>query len=238
MTHYGGLEYRHELLWRVWREWPETEGGELAFLQLLGSGWNTVPGEGCPKNPDLFREVIIRAEAFLASHPRTDFRKQVLYALAQANESWWSIAHAPKDDEWVNAPPFPRRAANAQQASRARDEALRYYRRGGASCAGQSRGRQRTAPAAAAGTGPGYRAAPFLLFVLLTADARVTSEIRLTPYPSMRANLFVVLALVLPAVCQTLPPGVQKRPPSRASPSTRSPTACTCCCFPIRRIRR
>jgi len=128
MTHYGGLEYRHELLWRVWRGWPETEAGELAFLQLLGSGWNTDPGEGCPPNPDLFREVITRAEAFLASHPLTDFRKQVLYALAQANESWWSIAHAPKDDEWVNAPPFPRRAANAQQASRARDEAIRYYR--------------------------------------------------------------------------------------------------------------
>ena len=128
MTHYGGLEYRHELLWRVWREWPETEAGELAFLQLLGGGWSTDPGEGCPQNPDLFREVITRGEAFLASHPRTDFRKQVLYALAQANESWWSIAHAPKDDEWVNAPPFPRRAANAQQASRARDEAIRYYR--------------------------------------------------------------------------------------------------------------
>jgi hypothetical protein len=128
MTHYGGLEYRHELLWRVWREWPETEAGELAFLQLLGGGWSTDPGEGCPRNPDLFHEVITRGEAFLASHPRTDFRKQVLYALAQANESWWSIAHAPKDDEWVNAPPFPRRAANAQQASRARDEAIRYYR--------------------------------------------------------------------------------------------------------------
>ncbi len=127
MTHYGGLDYRHELLQRVAREWPDTEAGELAFLQLLGSGFSA-GGEGCPPNPDLFRDVITRGEAFLASHPRTDFRKQVLYALAQANESWWSIAHAPKDDEWVNAPPFPRRAANAQQADHARDEAIRYYR--------------------------------------------------------------------------------------------------------------
>src|SRR5262249_48630242 len=120
MTHYGGLEYRHELVWRVWREWPDTEGGELAFLGLLGSGFSTGPGEGCPPNPDLFREVIARGEVFLASHPRTDFRRQVLYALAQANESWWSIAHAPKDDPWVNAPPYPRRAANARTAAGAR----------------------------------------------------------------------------------------------------------------------
>ena len=127
-THYGGLEYRHELLERVWRESPETEAGELAFLRLQSGGWNNGPGEGCPPNPDLFREVIVKAEAFLSAHPRTDFRKQVLYALAQANESWWSIGHAPADDEWVNAPPYPRRAANARQAGRAREEAIRYYR--------------------------------------------------------------------------------------------------------------
>ncbi len=129
MTHYGGLDYRHQFLWRVWRESPETEAGELAFLALQGSGWSTGSGEeGCPKNPDLFREVIDRAEAFLAGHPRTGFRKQMLYTLAVANESWWSIAHAPANDEFVNAPPYPRRAANAQQAGHARDEAIRYYR--------------------------------------------------------------------------------------------------------------
>jgi hypothetical protein len=128
MTHYGGLGYRHELLERVWRESPETEAGELAFLKLQSGGWSNGPAEGCPPNPDLFGEVIVKAEAFLAAHPRTDFRTQVLYALAQANESWWSIAHAPANDEFVNAPPYPRRAANAQQAGRARDEAIRYYR--------------------------------------------------------------------------------------------------------------
>jgi hypothetical protein len=128
MTHQGGLAYGRELLWRVWREWPETEAGELAFLKLQGGGWNTDPGEGCPKNPDLFREVIARAEAFLAGHPQTDFRKQVLYTLAVANESWWSIAHAPADDQWVSGIPYPRRVANVQQAGRARDEAIRYYR--------------------------------------------------------------------------------------------------------------
>ena len=128
MTHEGGLAYGRELLWRVWRESPETEAGELAFLELQRVGWVTGSGEGCPKNPDLFREVIAKAEAFLADHPATDFRRQVLYTLAVANESWWSIAHAPADDPWVSAPPYPRRTANARQAGRARDEAIRYYR--------------------------------------------------------------------------------------------------------------
>jgi hypothetical protein len=128
MTHDGGLEYRRELLERVWRESPETEAGELTFLELQGGGWNTESGEGCPTNPDLFREVIAKAEAFLAGHPKTDFRSQVLYALAVAHESWWSIAHSRDDDQWVSGIPYPRRAANAQQAEQARDAAIRYYR--------------------------------------------------------------------------------------------------------------
>ena len=128
MTHYGGLEYGHQLLWRVWRESPETEAGELAFLELQGGGWSTESGEGCPPNPDLFREVIDKAEAFLAGHPKTDFRRQVLHALAVAHESWWSIAHARADDQWVSGIPYPRSAANAQLAEQARDAAIRYYR--------------------------------------------------------------------------------------------------------------
>jgi hypothetical protein len=129
MTHYGGLAYGHELLERVWHESPDTEAGELAFLQLQSSGWNPGSGEeGCPKNPDLFREVIVKAEAFLAGHPRTDFRKPVLYALGVANESWWSLAHARADDGWVSGIPYPRREENARQAEQARDAAIRYYR--------------------------------------------------------------------------------------------------------------
>jgi hypothetical protein len=128
MLHYGGLAYRRELLWRVWRESPETEGGELAFLELQSRGWNTDPDDGCPRNPDLFREVIERGEEFLARHPRSDFRTEVTYALAQANESWWSIGHAPVDDPWVSAPPYPRRGENARTAEEARQRAIRYYR--------------------------------------------------------------------------------------------------------------
>jgi hypothetical protein len=127
-THDGGLAYAHDLLWRVCREFPDTEAGEMAFRDLLGRGWNTDPGEGCPANPDLFRDVIEKGEAFLAQRPATRFRKEIVYAIAVANESWWSIAHAPADDEWVNAPPYPRREINARQAAAARQFAIQYYR--------------------------------------------------------------------------------------------------------------
>ena len=126
-THQGGLDYAGDLLWRVWREFPDTEAGELAFLQLERGGWDTATGEGCPKNPDLFLEVIERGEKFLADHPSTDFRKEVTYLLAVANESWWSTSNAARDDPWVNAPPYPHRAQNARQSEAARLRAIHYY---------------------------------------------------------------------------------------------------------------
>ena len=127
LTHQGGLDYRGDLLWRVWREFPETEGGELAFLELSRRGWNTDTGEGCPPNPDLFRVVIWRGEAFLAGHAATAFRREITYQLAVANESWWSIAHAAADDPIVSAPPYPRKASNAREAEAARLRAIAYY---------------------------------------------------------------------------------------------------------------
>ncbi len=127
-THDGGLSYNQDLLWRVWREFPDTEAGELAFVELQHRGWSTGDGSGCPPNPDLFRDVITHGETFLNQHPGSPFRIDVLFTLAIANESWWSIAHAPADDEGVNAPPYPRRALNQRQAAQARDRAIQYYR--------------------------------------------------------------------------------------------------------------
>jgi hypothetical protein len=128
MTHDGGLDYNHDLLWRAWREFPNTEAGERAFLKLQQEGWYNRMGIGCPKNPDLFHEVIEKGEAFLAQHPQTSLRNEVLFTLAVANESWWSIAHAPDDDAIVSAPPYPRKLVNQQHAGPAREQAIRYYR--------------------------------------------------------------------------------------------------------------
>ena len=127
-THNGGLAYRNDLVWRVWREFPETDGGEMAFRQLQNRGWNTDPTEGCPANPDLFRTVIEKGEAFLEERPQSRLRLQVLFTVAAAYESWWSIAHARADDPFVSAPPYPRKAENRKQAGVARERAIRNYR--------------------------------------------------------------------------------------------------------------
>jgi hypothetical protein len=125
--HDGGLAYNQDLLWRVQREFPDSQAGQLAFLELQQRGWSTGQGPGCPANPDLFREVIEHGEAFLAQHPSTQFRKEVLFTLAVANESWWSVARAPADDGWVSGIPYPRKDLNQRQAGAARDRAIHYY---------------------------------------------------------------------------------------------------------------
>jgi hypothetical protein len=127
LLHDGGLAYNQDLLWRVWREFPDSQAGQLAFLELQQHGWYEGSDTGCPANPDVFQHVIERGGAFLAQHPATQFRKEVLFTLAVANESWWSVARAPADDGWVSAVPYPRKDLNKQQAAAARLRAINYY---------------------------------------------------------------------------------------------------------------
>jgi hypothetical protein len=127
ILHDGGLAYNQDLLWRVWREFPDSQAGQLAFVELQQHGWYTNPGIDCPANPDLFHDVIEHGEAFLVQHPATPFRKEVLFTLAAANESWWSIAHAPAGDPFVGDIPYPRKNLNKQKAAAARERAIDYY---------------------------------------------------------------------------------------------------------------
>jgi hypothetical protein len=127
-THQGGLDYRRDLLWKVWREFPDTDAGERAFLALQNYGWYVGADESCPPDPDLFRTVIEKGEAFLAERPASRVRLQVLHTVAVAYESWWSIGHAPPDDGIVAGIPYPRKAANAREAEPARTRAIELYR--------------------------------------------------------------------------------------------------------------
>ena len=151
--------------------------------------------------------MIERGEKFLAEHPATDFRKEVTYLLAVANESWWSTAHAKPDDPWVSAPPYPHREQNARQAEAARAARHPLLPGSAPARAGFPRGSLRPAPHPPPGVKARYRSTKILLFLLLT----VTSEMPATPSLSMRMKFLVFLTLASSAFCQTLPPGVQKK---------------------------
>ncbi len=95
--HYSGyLDYDYNLLARAWKEFPATTWGQRAFLLLQQLGCAT-PRFGCD-GPNCFLAVIQQGESFLNTYPDTAFRKEQIYQLAQANETWWSLGQAPSDD--------------------------------------------------------------------------------------------------------------------------------------------
>jgi hypothetical protein len=103
--HYGGighdsgvLEYNHGLLARAWKEFPDTAWGQRAFLLMqplaCAAGLPApCPGQSC------FRMVIHEGEAFLRDHPQTPFRREQIYNLALAYETWWSLSQAAPGDD-------------------------------------------------------------------------------------------------------------------------------------------
>lgn len=95
--HYSGeLNYDHSLLWRAWKEYPDTGAGQRAFLKLQRLGCAT-PRLGCD-GPNCFKAVIQQGEQLLADYPDTAVRKQQLHHLALAYETWWSLAQAAPGD--------------------------------------------------------------------------------------------------------------------------------------------
>ncbi len=99
--HYSGdLEYDRSLLRRAWKEFPETPWGQRAFLMLQQLSCY-VPDFGC-QGPNCFLAVIRQGEEFLRARPHTQFRKEQLYHLALAYETWWSLSHVRPGDSTAN----------------------------------------------------------------------------------------------------------------------------------------
>jgi hypothetical protein len=95
--HYSGdLEYDRSLLRRTWKEFPETEWGQRAFLMLQRLSCSA-PNSGC-QGPNCFREVIRKGDMFLRQYPESRFRMEQTYHLALAYETWWSLSQAQKGD--------------------------------------------------------------------------------------------------------------------------------------------
>jgi len=119
--HYSGdLEYDRSLLRRAWKEFPETSWGQRAFL-LLQRLSCLIPDSGC-QGPNCFRAVIEQGEKFLREYPEMTFRKEQIYHLALAYETWWSLSQAKQGDPTAEGAQVDRASAE-----RARKKAIELY---------------------------------------------------------------------------------------------------------------
>jgi hypothetical protein len=105
----------------VWNEFPSTTWGEWAFVLRRQRGWDT--GVGCAGGADEFRGVIREGERFLSQRPRSPHRLAVLFAVALAHETWWSLSHA-DGDPYADAKDYQTGRDTARRLAISRYEAV------------------------------------------------------------------------------------------------------------------
>jgi hypothetical protein len=91
----AGIWYYDNQLWTsIIEKYGMTRWGQLAFVERLEGGWS----DDCGDN---YRDVIVQGDRWLRAHPQSEFVLRVTFAVAQANESWWTLSQTPedKDDE-------------------------------------------------------------------------------------------------------------------------------------------
>jgi len=118
----GVFIYPHDLLWRLWRDYPATEWGERAFVLLLNMGWDT--SATCAKGSDQTREVIRQGESFLQERPSSPNRGTVTLLVAEAYASRWSLSNEPAGSgmsDYVDQKEF------REGAEEARVKAIGYF---------------------------------------------------------------------------------------------------------------
>ena len=190
MTHYGGLEYRHELLELVWHQSPDTEAGELAFLELQRTGWNNGPGGRLPAGS----RSVPRGDRESGSLPLQPtrgpiFATQVLYRTGRRPTRAGGLSPTRPRTTNSSTPHLtrgapPTRNRRSGRGTRPSATTARWF----ASRRAVPR-LQRTAPPAASGTGAGYRPAPLLLLLLLTGGTQVRVPGPAPPAAVLRAPL-------------------------------------------------
>lgn len=111
--------YLHDLQTRVWQEHPETKWGEYAFVLLLRRGMT--PSVACAEGSDTFRAVIQHGEEILRQRRESPRRLEVLFTVAQAYETWWSLSQASPEDGYARASDYQ------EGAEEARRKAAAYY---------------------------------------------------------------------------------------------------------------
>jgi hypothetical protein len=126
----GEWLYQHDLLWTLWHDAPDTEWGGDAFYLLLDRGWD--PSGICKGGSDQFRAVVAQGEKYLEKYPEVPTRLPMLFLVAQAYETWWSLSQW-----WACSPaldpstspcgPEPSSAQYDTGAAAAREKAIAYY---------------------------------------------------------------------------------------------------------------
>lgn len=117
----GGLYYSDILLWRIWKEYPQTTWGEQVFVLLLERGWDT--SGVCEKGGDQTQGVIRQGEAFLQERPASPYRNEVTFLVAEAYASWWSLGV--RGDSAMADYVDPKQYEKG--AEEARTKAIRYF---------------------------------------------------------------------------------------------------------------
>lgn len=118
-----GWFYKNDLLWKLHQEYPATDEGADALLLLLRGGWGS--GPCCSTGSDPFRAVVQHGEDFLAHRTHAPHRMEMLFLLAQAYDTWWSLSRIPEQSQREgDPPPEPYR----EGAAAARDKAIAYYK--------------------------------------------------------------------------------------------------------------
>ena len=118
----GVFVYPQDLLWRIWKEYPETEWGERAFVLLLDRGWDT--SGICEKGEDQTREVIRQGESFLRQRASSPYRGVVTLLVAEAYASRWSLSNEPAGSD-MSAYVDPKQFQEGAEA--ARIKAIGYF---------------------------------------------------------------------------------------------------------------
>lgn len=101
--------------------YQHTRWGQWALMQMTWASWDSrFPEMVCDEQ---FLEAIDRGERHLATFPESEARLPLLFALAQAYETWWSCSKSgPNDPTFIDA------SADPIAIARARMKAIAYYR--------------------------------------------------------------------------------------------------------------
>jgi hypothetical protein len=101
-------QYSRDLLWEAWKT-GSGDWADEAFVELSELGWSG--------KDDCFREMIERGERFLAATPDSSRTPRVLFDVAQAYETWWSLSRDAGENGLVENPGQFKPGADAALAS-------------------------------------------------------------------------------------------------------------------------